>query len=132
MGSPFPPVLPDIVMDDLEKDRLSNLDFEVPVYFRYDILIVVHNTHVERILQISNTNLLNIEFTLGKVVDSAINFVYVSITRKQNQKLSFNWYKKPTWSGRYRNFNSHHPLRYKKSIINNYVDRGVLLSNKEF
>ena len=134
MGSPFSPVLADLVMDDLEKDRLSNLDFEVPVYFRYvdDIFIMVPNTHVDRILQIFNTNPLNIEFTLEKEVGGAINFLDVSITRKQNQKLSFNWYRKPSWSGRYLNFNSHHPLRYKKSVINNLVDRAILLSDKKF
>ena len=106
MDSPFSPVLADLVMDDLEKDRLSNLDFEVPVYFRYvdDILIMVPNTHVDRILQIFNTNPLNIEFTLEKEVGGAINFLDVSITRKKNQRLSFNWYRKPTWSGRYLNF----------------------------
>ena len=134
MGSPFSPVLADIVMDDLKKDRLSNLDFEVPVYFRYvdDIFIVVPNTHIDQILEIFNTNPLNIEFTLEKELNGAINFLDVTITRKQNKKLSFNWYRKPTWSGRYLNFNSHHPLRYKKSVINNLVYRAVLLSDKEF
>ena len=93
MGSPFSPVLADIVMDDLEKDRLSNLDFEVPVYFRYvdDIFIVVPNTHIDHILQIFNTNHLNIEFTLEKELNGAINFLDVTITTKQNKKLSFNW-----------------------------------------
>ena len=134
MGSPFSPVLADIVMDDLEKDRFSNLDFEVPVYFRYvhDIFIVVPNTHIDHILEIFNTNPLNIEFALEKELNGAINFLDATITRKQNKKLSFNWYRKPTWSGRYLNFNSHHPLRYKKSVINNLVDRAVLLSDKEF
>ena len=75
---------------------------------------------------------LNIEFTLEKQVGGAINFLDVSITRKQNQKLFFNWYRKPTWSGRYLNFNSAHPLRYKKSVINNLVDRAILLSDKKF
>ena len=134
MGSPFFPVLADIVMDDLEKDRISNLDFEVPVYFRYvdDILIVVPYTHVDRILQIFNTIPFNFKFTLEKGVNGTINFLDVSIMKKQNRKLSFSWYRKPTWSGRYFNFNSNHPLRYKKSVINNLVDRAVLLSDIEF
>ena len=43
MGSPFSPILADIVMDDLEKERLASLSFQLPLYFRYvdDILIVV-------------------------------------------------------------------------------------------
>ena len=134
MGSPFSPILADLVMDDLEKEKLANLDFEVPVYLRYvdDILIVAPSTQVDRILQIFNANTLNIKFTLEKESERAINFMDITITRKQNQKLSFNWYRKPTWSGRYLNFNSHHPLRYKKSVINNLVDRAMLLSDREF
>ena len=114
MGSLFSPVLANIVMEDLENARLSNLDFEVPVYFRYvdDILIVIPNTHVDHILQIFNTNPLNIEFTFENEFEGAINFLDVTITRKQNQKLSSNWYRKQTWSCRYLNFNSHHPPRY--------------------
>ena len=43
MGSPFSHVFADIVMDDQEKDRLANFDFEVPVYLQYvvDILIII-------------------------------------------------------------------------------------------
>ena len=116
MGSPFSSILADRVMDDLEEERLANLDFEVPVYLRYvdDILIGAPNTQVDRILQILNANPLNIKFTMEKESKRAINFLDVTITRKQNRKLSFNWYRKSTWSGRYLNFNSHHPLRYKK------------------
>ena len=134
MGSPFSPILADIVMDDLEKERLSNLGFELPLYLRYvdDILIAVPNTEIDNILQFFNTNNFNIKFTLEKEIEQTINFLDISITRKQDQKLSLNWYRKPTWSGRYLNFFSHHPLRYKKSVVNNLVDRAILLSDKEF
>ena len=49
---------PLVVMDDLEKEKLANLDLEVPVYLRYvdDILIVAPSTQVDRILQIFNAN----------------------------------------------------------------------------
>ena len=134
MGSPFSPILADIVMDDLEKERLSSLGFQLPLYLRYvdDILIVAPHTEIENILQCFNTNQFNIKFTLEKEKERPINFLDISITRKQDQKLSLNWYRKPTWSGRYLNFFSHHPLRYKKSVVNNLVDRAILLSDKEF
>ena len=83
MGSPFSPILADFVMDDLEKQKLANLDFEVPVYLRYvdDILIVAPSTQVDRILQIFNANTLNIKFTLEKESERAINFMDITITR---------------------------------------------------
>ena len=98
MGSPFSPTLADIVMDDLEKERLSSLSFQLPLYFRYvdDILIVVPVTEIDNILQFFNTNQLNIKFTLEKEKERTINFLDISITRKQDQKLSLNWYRKPT------------------------------------
>ena len=104
------------------------------VYLRYvdDILIVAPSTQVDRILQISNANTLNIKFNLEKESERAINFMGITITRKKNKKHSFNWYRKPTWLGRYLNFNSHHPLRYKKSVINKLVNRALLLSDREF
>ena len=79
-----------------------------------------------------NTNQFNIKFTLEKEKERTINCLNICITRKQDQKLSLNWYRKPTWSGRYLDFFSHHPLRYKKSVVNNLVDIIILLSDKEF
>ena len=77
MGSPFSPILADLVMDDLEKEKLANLDFEVPVYLHYvdDILIVTPSTQVDRILQSFNANPLNIKFTLEKGYERAIKFM---------------------------------------------------------
>ena len=85
----------------------------IPLYLRYvdDISIVVPDTEIENILQCFNANQFNIKFTLEKEKERTINFLDISITRKQDQKLSLNWYRKPTWSGRYLNFFSHHPLR---------------------
>ena len=46
MGPPFSQILADIFMDDSEKERLSNLAFQLPLFLRYvdDILIVVPDT----------------------------------------------------------------------------------------
>ena len=90
------------------------------------------NTEIDNILQFFNTNKSNIKFTLDEEIERTINFLDISITRKLDQKLSLNWYRKPTWSGRYLNFFPHHTLRYKKSVVNNLVDRAILLSDKEF
>jgi len=40
-----------------------------------------------------------------------------------------NWYQKPTFSGRYLNFSSHHPIEQKKSVVSGIVDRAILLSH---
>ena len=116
MGSPFSPILADIIMDDLEKERLSSLGFELPLYIRYvdDILIAVPNTNIDNILQFFKTNKFNIKFPLEKEIERTINFLDISIARKQDQKLSLNWYRKPTWSGRYLKFFSTPPFEIQK------------------
>ena len=46
--------------------------------------------------------------------------------------MKTNWHKKPTFSGRYLNFYSHHPYNYKINVVNNLIDRGITLSQKDF
>jgi hypothetical protein len=43
-----------------------------------------------------------------------------------------NWHRKPTFSGRYVNYFSNHPLRYKNNTITSLVDHAILLSDKQF
>ena len=42
------------------------------------------------------------------------------------------WYRKPTFSGRFLNFNSNHPISQKKGTIFSLVDRAFLLSDFMF
>ena len=49
-----------------------------------------------------------------------------------NDFTKTNWYKKPTFSGRYLNFHSHHPIAHKIGIIYNIVDKCIKLSSVEF
>lgn len=49
---------------------------------------------------------------------------------KKNEHLIFNWFCKPTFSDRFLNFNSKHPMLHKKSI--SLTDRMHLLSHLEF
>ena len=51
------------------------------------IFLLLSKTRVDHILQILNTNPLNIELTVEKEFNGAINFLDVTITRKQNKKL---------------------------------------------
>lgn len=48
-----------------------------------------------------------------------------------NTKIKIDWYTKPTSSGRFVNYHSITPLKYKISAINNLVDRCYSFSEKE-
>ncbi|XP_025271336.1 uncharacterized protein LOC112639971 [Camponotus floridanus] len=117
MGSPLSPILADMVMDDLETQYLNSLNFTVLMYYRYvdDVFTIVPRTKIDDILTIFNKYHKRLRFTYEKEIDSSISFLNVKIIRL-GTKLITNWFRKPTWSGRYINFYSNHPLKYK---INN-------------
>ncbi|XP_011869031.1 PREDICTED: uncharacterized protein LOC105562638, partial [Vollenhovia emeryi] len=133
MGSPLSPILADIVLDDLESQCLLSLGFDLPTYYRYvdDVLTIIPDDKIDLVLTIFNSYHPRLKFTYEIENDKSINFLDTSIIR-QNGKLLTNWYRKPTFSGRYINFFSSHPLNYKINTIINLVDHAILLSDEQF
>jgi len=62
-----------------------------------------------------------------------LNFLDLTIIKRDGQ-LIFNWYHKPTFSGRFLNFHSpyKHPFIRKKGTMISLIDRIILLSHPEF
>ncbi|KYN14005.1 hypothetical protein ALC57_13796 [Trachymyrmex cornetzi] len=60
-----------------------------------------------------------------------LNFLDLTLI-KFNGGIEYDWYHKPTFSGRYINFMSQHPLSQKMGTIMGLVDRAFLLSVPKF
>lgn len=133
MGSPLSPILADIVMEDLETCCLGSLGFGVSAFYRYvdDIFAIVPKNSLDVILTTFNSYHPRLKFTYEIEANGSINFLDTTISRKDNRLLT-NWYRKPTFSGRYVNYFSNHPHKYKISAITSLVDRAILLSDKQF
>src|SRR5580765_4521485 len=133
MGSPLSPILADIVMDDLESFCLSSLDFVVPIYYRYvdDIFAIVPSDKINVLLSTFNNYHKRLKFTYKIESNYSLNFLNTTVLRFNN-KLMTNWFRKPTWSGRYINFHSCHPLKFKINTIYNLVDHAISLSDYRF
>jgi len=133
MGSPLSPIISDPVLQDLETQALKNLDFQIPVYYRYvyDILFAAHSTQFNHILKTFNFIHSRLNFTLENSNSNEINFLDTKIIL-DDRTITFDLYKKPTFSGRYLNFHSHHPISHKKGIIYGMVDKTILLSHPRF
>ncbi|XP_071573819.1 uncharacterized protein [Temnothorax nylanderi] len=133
MGSPLSPDTADIVMDDLETHCLNLLNLNISVFFRYvdDIFAVVPRKHVDLILKVFNDYHPRLKFTYEIENNGSLNFLDTTVIRNGNTLLT-NWYRKQTFSGRYTNFYSNHPLKYKLNTITSLVDRAILLSDKRF
>jgi len=132
MGSPLSPIIADVVLQDLEKRAMDRLGIEVPFYMRYvdDIATAVHHTQHNKLLNIFNSFHPRLQFTMengGKRLD----FLDVTIINN-NDKIEFDWFHKPTFSGRYLNFLSAHPLSQKRGALIGMIDRAFLLAHPKY
>jgi len=134
MGSPLSPILADMVMDDLEVHSLNKLDFTVHTFYRYvdDIFMVIPTVGLDSVLGSFNDYHPRLKFTYEIENNNTLSFLNASVIRTDGGTLITNWYRKPTFSGRYINFFSNHPYQYKLNTITNLVDQAILLSDKQF
>jgi len=134
MGSPLSPILADMVMEDLEIASLKNLDFNVHLFYRYvdDIFMIIPRAKSDLVLMNFNNYHPRLKFTCEMECDNQLNFLNTSVIRTVNDKIITNWYRKPTFSGRYINFYSSHPYLHKLNTIKTLVDQAILLSDKQF
>jgi len=116
MGSPLSSIVSDLVMRDLEERALNTLSYLPPFYFRYvdDIAMAISADSLELTLKIFNGLHRRLQFT-AEIGGEMLNFLDLTIIKnKNNNHLEFNWYHKPTFSGRYLNYLSQHPVSQKK------------------
>jgi len=71
-----------------------------------------------------------LQFTLEKG-GNKLDFLDVTIINSEGT-IEFDWYRKPTFSGRVLNFLSQHPITQKRGIIISMIDRAFLLSHPKY
>ena len=87
-----------------------------------------HQEDVQILLDHMNSIQPSIQFTMEKEQDNKLPFLDVLVTRtKQGFRSSV--YRKPTFTGQYLNFNSHHPYTVKKGIVRCLQHRGKTISS---
>jgi len=134
MGSPLSPMLADVVMDDLEIKCLQKLDFKIHTYYRYvdDIFLIIPKNKLEMVLKTFNEYHPRLSFTHETESNNSLSFLNTLVIRGEDGKITTNWFRKPTFSGRYINYFSGHPEQYKLNTIANLVDQAILLSDERF
>ncbi|XP_011873294.1 PREDICTED: uncharacterized protein LOC105565056 [Vollenhovia emeryi] len=133
MDSPLSPIIADITMQDLEIKALEALTFVPPFYVRYvdDIAMSVPSSQKNSTLETFNSLHSRIQFTLEEGTNKHLNFLDTTIIVRDDT-IEFDWYHKPTFSGRYLNFASSQPLCHKKGTIKCLTDRAILLAHPRF
>jgi len=96
--------LSEIVLQDLEKKALELLKIEIPFYHRYvdDIALAAPRQKINECLNTFNSLHNKLQFTL-ETGGKRLNFLDVTIINNEGT-IEFDWYKKPTFSGRLLNF----------------------------
>ncbi|XP_044754438.1 uncharacterized protein LOC123313564 [Coccinella septempunctata] len=134
MGNCLAPVVADIVMVEVQKIALGRLSFCIPIFKRYvdDICTSIPDDKVEETITVFNSVHPRLKFTIEvESQENTLPFLDVLLIRHGNE-IKYNWYRKPTFSGRVLNFNSKHTITQKINIINNLKNRALKLSSPEF
>ncbi|XP_025264609.1 uncharacterized protein LOC112637982 [Camponotus floridanus] len=133
MGSPLSPIIAEITLQDLESKAIATLPVDLPFYFRYvdDVVLAAPSSMLNTILNTFNSFHTRMQFTMEEGVDNRLNFLDVTIILEHGL-IYFNWFHKPTFSGKYLHFESRHPLCQKRGTIIGLTDKVFRLSHPRF
>ena len=132
MGSPVSPIVANIFMDDLERNALVTMKDRPRLWLRYvdDVLSIVKRNSLEGMLVHLNAQNDAITFTKEDENEGKLPFLDGEIARK-HARLTLTVYRKPTHSGRYLNFASHHPISAKCSTADSLFNRAESIVTEE-
>ena len=134
MGSPLSPIIADIVMQELESRAIEEIPYNIPIYYRYvdDIILAAPTNSFDEILAKFNSKHDRLKFTIELSQNNKINFLNVTLSVEEKGRMSYNIHYKPTFSGRFINYYSHHPWAHKKGVIFGLVDRAIKLADNKW
>ena len=131
MGSAISPIMANIYMEFFEELALNSAPLKPPLWLRYvdDIFILwPHQDDINILFHHVNSVRPSIQFTMENKNEKSVAFLDVKVTRT-NRGFSTGIYEKPTSTGRYVNFNSHHPTSIKRGLIKCLFDRIHVISS---
>jgi len=99
--------------------------------FLADIIMDSRNK-VDTVLKVFNKYHSKLKFTHDIKVNNFLSFLNTLVIRGMDSKILTNWYRKPTYLGKYINFFSSHPRQYKFNTTDNLVDQAILLLDERF
>jgi len=134
MGSPLSPVVADLILQKLESSILNELTYKPIFYHRYvdDIALSVPFNQLNGLLTKFNSFHRRLNFTMEmECGGDKLNFLDLTIIKRENT-LIFDWFRKPTFSGRFLNYHSHHPFTHKRGTMYSLIDRVLRFSHPLF
>lgn len=135
MGSSLSPVLASLYMEYFESCILPQIIPPGMCWYRYvDDIFTVWNDDwgsFETFFQKLNDLVPNIKFKVEWEVDGKLPFLDVLVIR-DNGKLSFSVYRKPTHSGSYLHYFSNHSVQVKRSMASGLFLRALRICSPQY
>ncbi len=134
MGSPLSPILVNLYMEEFEVKALSTFSGDPPsLWKRYvdDTAVKLKQSESETFFDhINNVDKEHIQFTREECQDNKLPFLDCLICINEDRTISTEVYRKPTHTDHYLQFDSHHPLVHKLSVIRTLFHRAdTVVSN---
>ena len=135
MGSPVCPIVATLYMEYLEQKALSTAPNPPRFWHRFvdDTFVIHKEVNKQDFLQCINSVDPAIKFTVeNNKEDGSIPFLDTIVKPEENGSLSITMYRKPTHTDQYLQWDSHHNLSAKFSVINTLSHRAqTVCSNPE-
>ena len=125
MGSPISPIVANLCMEDFEIKAISSAVHPPSLWRRFvdDTFVVIESRKEEFLYHISNLD-PHIQFTTEDAKpDGSLPFLDTLVHKQPDNSLSTSVYRKPTHTDLYLQWDSHHHLSAKYSVINTLRDR---------
>ena len=132
MGSPVRPIVANIYMEYFEQKALSTVTISNTIWLRYvgNTWGVQREENKQNFLQHIKSVDLTIKFTVeNNEEDGAIPSLDTIVKPEADVKLSITVYRKPTHIDQYLQWDSHHHLSAKYSVINILTHRAKTVCN---
>ena len=126
MGSPISPIVANLFMENFEMRALQSSPNPPLLWNRFvdGTFVIINKAHKEEFLTHINSVDSNIQFTAEDPgPDGSLPFLDILITPNEEGRLETSVYRKPTHTDQYLQWDSHHPISSKYSVVGTLYHR---------